>query len=51
MFETTGLHWLFFVIIFGTIRWINTAQSVSNKPAQEPKPVLGIKFWKSFGDR
>lgn len=51
MFETTGFHWLFFVIIFGTIRWINTAQSVSNKPAQEPKPVLGIKFWKSFGDR
>lgn len=51
MFETTGFHWLFFVIIFGTIRWNNTAQSFSNRPAQEPKPVLGIKIWKSIGDR
>jgi len=51
MFETTGFRWLFFVIIFGTIRWNNTAQSVSNRPAQEPKPVLGIRFWKRIGDK
>lgn len=50
MLETTGSHWLFFVFIFGTIRWNNTAQSVSNGPAQEPRLVLGMKFWKSIGN-
>lgn len=48
--ETTGSHWLFFVFIFGTIRWNNTAQSVSNGLAQEPRLVLGMKFWKSIGN-
>lgn len=51
MFETTGFHCLFFVIVFGTIKWDSTAQSASNRPAQEPRPVLGIQFWKSVGAR
>lgn len=50
MLETTGSHWLFFVFIFGTIRWNSTARSVSNGLAQEPRLVLGMKFWKSIGN-
>lgn len=32
------------------MRWNNTAQSVSNGPAQEPRLVLGMKFWKLIGN-
>lgn len=46
VFESMDSRWLFFVIILGTIRWHNPAQSVSDRPAQEPEPGLGTEIWK-----